>query len=83
MRTNVLCFFSSESVADSFIKAWEMIGSKLGPSLNILLNKRRPGEVLIQENQIPFSKNNSQKLNEQFTAGLICPLRSQYPLVSN
>lgn len=83
MRTNVLSFLSSESIPVFLANVCETIGSKFGHSLNIQLNNRRPnGEVLIQVSLIPISKNNFQKLNEQYAVGLICPLRSDFLLVS-
>lgn len=74
MRTNVLSFFSSESVAESFAKAWETIGSKLDLSLNIQLNNRRPiGEVLIQESLIPNSTTTSKNLSNNMQPDTYVP----------
>jgi len=63
MRTNVLSFFSSESIPVFLANVCETIGSKLGLSLNIRLNNRRPnGEGLIQVSLIPISKTTSKNL---------------------
>lgn len=63
MRTNVLSFFSSESIPVFLANVCETIGSKFGHSLNIQLNNRRPnGEVLIQMSLIPISKTTSKNL---------------------
>ncbi|WP_312905827.1 MULTISPECIES: hypothetical protein [Sphingobacterium] len=74
MRTNVLSFFSSGSVAESFAKAWETIGSKLGLSINIQLNNRRPNDdVLIQESLIPISKTTSKNLSNNVQLDSLAP----------
>lgn len=63
MRTNVLSFFSSESIPVFLANVCETIDSKLGLSLNIQLNNGRPNdEVLIQVSLIPISKTTSKNL---------------------
>ena len=74
MRTNMLSFFSSEPVAVFLANVWEIIGSKLGLSLKIQLNNRRPnGDVLIQESLIPNSTTTSKNLSNNVQPDSLVP----------
>ncbi len=74
MRMDVLSFYSSESVVDSSAKVRKMIGSKLGLSLNIQFNNRRPiGEVLNLESLIPNSTTTSKNLSNNMQPDSFVP----------